>query len=369
MRRTRPLVAALAAATTALLTAGAGHAVAQETDAGTAATPEAVQALFPDMVAGMERSSIRGEYNSDGYAAVEAEYGAGSEGPVGGGRSGVGISLHAGLEDPGDGPIESLLERVRSRGGATDTTYMGHRAHWLELGPGTRGAMVLTEGTPRAVALAVVQGDGAPSPGEALAALDVEALAALASSYRTPSFRTADERAEAGRRTRAEAGGEALTMTHPEGWTVQDLSGEMDHPYLLVSHEPVDRHLLVRATNRTSSPALGGNVVVQASVSFAQQGIADAMGRHGLPEHLFEDWEMVHDRRRVRVGGAEGMERRVEAVDPGGTAYRHRQLVFDRGGRLIFVQALVPSDADADVVAAVEAAIASIALEETSGGG
>lgn len=368
LRSTRaagPVLAALLMAATAVAPSAAQRAVG----AGDGATPEELRALFPTTVAGLERASIRADYNDDGYPFVEAEYGGGSEGPAGGGgRSGTGVSLQAGLQDPGGGPVQRMLDQVRSRGGVTDTVYRGHRAHWLDLGPGGRGALVLTGDAPQGVALAMVRGEDAPAPAAALDALDIDGLAAMASGYRAPSFRTAPAGSEPAVRARSEGDGEALTLSHPEGWTVRDLSGDMGRPYLLVAREPVDGHLLASASNRSSSSELGGNVVVQASVSFARgEALPDALGRYDLPEHLFGDWEMAHDRRRVRIGDTPGMERRVDAVDRGGTAYVHRQLVFERGGTLLFVQTLVPGDAGSEVVAAVEAMVESVALEAAGG--
>lgn len=327
-----------------------------------------MEALFPAAVGGLERSSIRSGFSDDGYPFVEAEYGEGSEGPMAGARTGAGVSLQAGLQGGGGGPVDRLLERLRSRGGVTDTTYRGHPAHWLDLGPGGRGALVRTGDAPRAVAIAVVRGESAPGPGEALDALDVEGLAAVASAWRPPSFRTADAVVELDGRTRSAGAAPALVLAHPAGWTVRDLSGEMERAYLLASDRPVDRHLLVGATNREGSPALDGAVVVQASVSFARgEAVADALGRHDLPEHLFGDWETVHDRRRVGVGGEVAMERRVEATDRGGTPYVHRQIVFERDGTLLFVQTLVPADAGPDTVAAVEAMVESLAAGAEEG--
>lgn len=147
-------------------------------------TAEEVADLFPEAIGDLERASLRAGYRADRYPFVEAEYGEGSEGPVGGGRTGSGVSLLAGLVPPNaPDPAEHL---GRTGAAPRDTTYAGHRAHRFSTPAGGAGVMVVLEGSPRAAVTVVSRGEGVPGPFAVLELFAVERLAELAGELRSP---------------------------------------------------------------------------------------------------------------------------------------------------------------------------------------
>lgn len=180
-----PAVVAALVALAALAVAPAATSGQEPGGGAGAVTAERLGALFPDSLGELARTSLRTGYRAERFPYAEAEYGEGSEGPVGtGGRTGAGVSLQAGLVPPG---APDPANGLRHMGGeARDTTYAGHRAYRIRMPAGGSGAMVVLEGPPRAVVTVVCQGEVAPSPLAVLEAFGVERLADLAAELEGP---------------------------------------------------------------------------------------------------------------------------------------------------------------------------------------